>query len=165
VENEAAKTMPKDFNLAVSAPTGIDSSDKMPFGTIWASGGEPFIVPAKAKNTDGGMEQLRIMLSEASSKNFTESVKSLTAFNGGTDGIDLTPGLKSGVAALEKAGDNVVNPRIQDWYVALQKEKIGVGGLGEMMAGRLTPAEAIKKIQGYADEAAKDDSIQHYKHQ
>ncbi|MEU9783166.1 N-acetylglucosamine/diacetylchitobiose ABC transporter substrate-binding protein [Streptomyces phaeochromogenes] len=165
VENEAAKTMPKDFNLAVSAPTGIDSADKMPFGTIWASGGEPFIVPAKAKNTDGGMEQLRIMLSEASSKNFTESVKSLTAFNGGTDGIDLTPGLKSGVAALEKAGDNVVNPRIQDWYVALQKEKIGVGGLGEMMAGRLTPAEAIKKIQGYADEAAKDDSIQHYKHQ
>lgn len=165
VENEAAKTMPKDFNLAVSAPTGIDSADKMPFGTIWASGGEPFIVPAKAKNTDGGMEQLRIMLSEASSKNFTASVKSLTAFNGGTDGIELTPGLKSGVAALEKAGDNVVNPRIQDWYVALQKEKIGVGGLGEMMAGRLTPAEAIKKIQGYADEAAKDDSIQHYKHQ
>ncbi|MCX4904755.1 N-acetylglucosamine/diacetylchitobiose ABC transporter substrate-binding protein [Streptomyces sp. NBC_00878] len=165
VENEAAKTMPKDFNLAVSAPTGIDSADKMPFGTIWASGGEPFVVPAKAKNPDGGMEQLRIMLSEASSKNFTASVKSLTAFNGGTDGIELTPGLKSGVAALEKAGDNVVNPRIQDWYVALQKEKIGVGGLGEMMAGRLTPAEAIKKIQGYADEAAKDDSIQHYKHQ
>jgi N-acetylglucosamine transport system substrate-binding protein len=165
VENEAAKTMPKDFDLAVSAPTGIDSSDKMPFGTIWASGGEPFIVPAKSKNPDGGMEQLRIMLSEDSSKNFTQSVKSLSAFNGGTDGIELTPGLKSGVAALDKAGDNVVNPRLQDWYVALQKEKIGVGGLGEMMAGRLTPAEAIKKIQAYADEAAKDDSIQHYKHQ
>ncbi|NGO12020.1 carbohydrate ABC transporter, N-acetylglucosamine/diacetylchitobiose-binding protein [Streptomyces sp. HC44] len=165
VENEAAKTMPKDFNLAVSAPSGIDSSDKMPFGTIWASGGEPFIVPAKAKNPDGGMEQLRIMLSEESSKNFTTSVKSLSAFNGGTDGIELTPGLKSGVAALEKAGQNVVNPRLQDWYVALQKEKIGVGGLGEMMAGRLTPAEAIKKIQAYADEAANDDTIQHYKHQ
>lgn len=165
VENEAAKTMPKDFSLAVSAPSGIDGSDKMPFGTIWASGGEPFIVPAKAKNPDGGMEQLRIMLSEESSKNFTTSVKSLSAFNGGTDGIELTPGLKSGVAALEKAGENVVNPRLQDWYVALQKEKIGVGGLGEMMAGRLTPAEAIKKIQAYADEAAKDDSIQHYKHQ
>ncbi|WP_221349281.1 N-acetylglucosamine/diacetylchitobiose ABC transporter substrate-binding protein [Streptomyces beigongshangae] len=165
VENEAAKTMPKDFDLAVNAPSGIDSSDKLPFGAIWASGGEPFIVPAKARNTEGGMEQLRIMLSEASSKNFTSSVKSLTAFNGGTDGIELTPGLTSGVAALEKAGDNVVNPRIQDWYVALQKEKIGVGGLGEMMAGRLTPAEAIKKIQGYADDAAKDDSIQHYKHQ
>ena len=47
----------------------------------------------------------------------------------------------------------------------LQKEKIGVAGLGEMMAGRLTPAEAIKKIQDFADEAAKDQSIKHYKHQ
>jgi N-acetylglucosamine transport system substrate-binding protein len=105
------------------------------------------------------------MLSEASSKNFTSKVKSLTAFNGGTDGISLTPGLKSGVAALDKAGDNVVNPRMQDWYVKLQKEQIGVSGLGEMMAGRATPAETIKKIQGYADAAAKDDSIKHYKHQ
>ncbi|MEU8729308.1 carbohydrate ABC transporter, N-acetylglucosamine/diacetylchitobiose-binding protein [Streptomyces sp. CS113] len=165
VENESAKVIPADFDLAVSAPPGIDDSDKMPFGTMWASGGEPFIVPAKAANGAGGMEQLRIMLSEGSSKNFTSKVKSLSAYNGGTDGIELTPGLKSGVAALELAGDNVVNPRMQDWYVQLQKEKIGVSCLGEMMAGRMTPAETIKKIQGYADEAAKDSSIKHYKHQ
>ncbi|MFI6079471.1 N-acetylglucosamine/diacetylchitobiose ABC transporter substrate-binding protein [Streptomyces sp. NPDC051217] len=165
VENEAAKTMPADFNLAVGAPTGMDASDKLPFGTIWASGGEPFIVPQKAKNPQGGMELLRIMLSEQSSKNFTSQVKSLTALNGGTDGIELTPGLKSAVAALDTAGENVVNPRLQDWYVKLQKEQIGVAGLGEMMAGRLTPAETIKKIQGYADAAAKDQSIKHYKHQ
>lgn len=165
VENESAKVIPADFDLAVSAPPGIDDSDKMPFGTMWASGGEPFIVPAKAANGAGGMEQLRIMLSEASSKNFTSKVKSLSAYNGGTDGIELTPGLKSGVAALELAGENVVNPRMQDWYVQLQKEKIGVGCLGEMMAGRMTPAETIKKIQGFADDAAKDSSIKHYKHQ
>ncbi|MCF2130380.1 N-acetylglucosamine/diacetylchitobiose ABC transporter substrate-binding protein [Strepomyces sp. STD 3.1] len=165
VENESAKVIPADFDLAVSAPPGIDDSDKMPFGTMWASGGEPFIVPAKAANGAGGMEQLRIMLSEASSKNFTSKVKSLSAYNGGTDGIELTPGLKSGVAALELAGENVVNPRMQDWYVQLQKEKIGVSCLGEMMAGRMTPAETIKKIQGFADDAAKDSSIKHYKHQ
>ncbi|MFJ6843370.1 N-acetylglucosamine/diacetylchitobiose ABC transporter substrate-binding protein [Streptomyces griseoluteus] len=164
VENESANVIPADFDLAVSAPTGIDSSDKLPFGTIWASGGEPFVVPAKAANPEGGMEQLRVMLSEASSRNFTSKVKSLSALNGGIDGIELTPGLKAGVAALDKAGDNVVNPRIPDWYVQLEKEKIGVGGLGEMMAGRLTPAETVKKIQGFADEAAKDTSIKHYKH-
>ncbi|AZK97180.1 MULTISPECIES: N-acetylglucosamine/diacetylchitobiose ABC transporter substrate-binding protein [Streptomyces] len=165
VENEASKTMPKDFDLAVGAPTGIDASDKMPFGTLWASGGEPFIVPSKAKNKEGGMEQLRIMLSEASSKGFTQSVKSLSAFNGGTDGIDLTPGMKSVVATLEKAGTNVVNPRIGDWYTVLLKEKIGTAGLGEMMAGRLTPAETIKRIQGFADETAKDASIKKFKRQ
>lgn len=165
VENESANVIPADFNLAVSAPSGLDSSDKMPFGTIWASGGEPFIVPSKAANTAGGMEQLRIMLSEASSKNFTTKVKSLSAFNGGTEGITLTPGLKSGVAALKKAGDNVLNPRLQDWYVKLQKEQIGVSALGEMMAGRLTPVEAVNKIQAFADATAKDTSIKHYKHQ
>ncbi|MFE7567511.1 N-acetylglucosamine/diacetylchitobiose ABC transporter substrate-binding protein [Streptomyces sp. NPDC057539] len=165
VENEAAKTTPKDFQMKVAAPSSLDSSDKLPFGTLWASGGEPFVVPANAKNPDGGMEQLRIMLSEASSKNFTSKVKSLSSFNGGTDGLTLSTALQAGVDALAKAGANVLNPRLQDWYVALQKEKIGVGALGEMMAGRLTPVEAINKCQEYADAAAKDTSIKHYKHQ
>ncbi|MFJ2554207.1 MULTISPECIES: N-acetylglucosamine/diacetylchitobiose ABC transporter substrate-binding protein [unclassified Streptomyces] len=165
VENEAAKTTPKDFQMKVSAPSGLDSSDKLPFGTIWASGGEPFIVPANAKNPDGAMEQLRIMLSEESSKNFTAKVKSLTAFNGGTDGLALSTALQSGVDALAKAGDNALNPRLQDWYVELQKQKIGVGVLGELMAGRMTPAEAVKKCQEFSDAAAKDSSIKHYKHQ
>ncbi|MDI3419258.1 N-acetylglucosamine/diacetylchitobiose ABC transporter substrate-binding protein [Streptomyces luteolus] len=164
VENESASTTPKDFRMSVGAPQGMDSSDKMPFGTIWASGSEPFIVPAKAKNPAGGMEQLRLMLSEDASRNTTKLVKSLTAFDGGTDGVELTSGLKGCEAALKLAGENVVNPRMQDWYVKLQKEQIGVAGLGELMAGRLTPAEAIKKIQGFADKTAKDSSIKHYKH-
>lgn len=165
VENEAAKTTPKDFQMKVAAPSSLDSSDKLPFGTLWASGGEPFIVPKNAKNPDGGMEQLRLMLSEASSKNFTTKVKSLSAFNGGTDGLELSTALQSGIDCLAKAGDNVLNPRLQDWYVELNKQKIGVGVLGEMMAGRMTPAEAIKKCQSNADAAAKDSAITHYKHQ
>lgn len=109
------------------------------------------------------MELLRIMLSEKSSKNFTKQVSSLTSLNGGTEGLTLPPGLSSAQQALEKAGKNVLNPRLQDWYVALQKEKIGVGCIGEMMAGRLTPAEAINKIQKYADETRKDSSVKKYK--
>ncbi|MGW2514674.1 N-acetylglucosamine/diacetylchitobiose ABC transporter substrate-binding protein [Streptomyces scopuliridis] len=165
VENEAAKTTPKDFQMKVAAPSSLDSSDKLPFGALWASGGEPFIVPANAKNPDGGMEQLRIMLSEESSKNFTSKVKSLSSFNGGTDGLSLSTALQAGVDALAKAGDNVLNPRLQDWYVELQKQKIGVGVLGELMAGRMTPAEAVKKCQEFADATAKDSAIKHYKHQ
>lgn len=41
VENESANVIPKDFNLAVSGPTGLDSSDKMPFGTIWPPAASP----------------------------------------------------------------------------------------------------------------------------
>ncbi|MEU1312226.1 N-acetylglucosamine/diacetylchitobiose ABC transporter substrate-binding protein [Streptomyces cinnamoneus] len=164
VENESKKTTPKDFQMAVSAPSSLDKSDKMPFGTLWASGGEPFIVPKNAKNPQGGMELLRIMLGKKSSQNFIKSVSSLTSLNGGTDGLTLPPGLASSQEALAKAGKNVVNPRIQDWYVALQKEKIGVAAIGEMMAGRMTPDETIAKIQRFADETAKDSSVKKYKH-
>lgn len=164
VENEAKKTTPKDFEMRVAAPSGLDDGDKMPFGTLWAAGSEPYIVPAKGKNPDGGMEQLRIMLGKDASANFIKEVSSLTAFDGATEGLDLPPGLDSAVQTLEAAGKNVVNPRIQDWYVELQKEKIGVSCLGEMMAGRLTPAETIKRAQKYTDEARRDDSLTHYKH-
>jgi N-acetylglucosamine transport system substrate-binding protein len=150
--------------MAVGAPSSLDKSDKMPFGTLWASGGEPFIVPKSAKNPEGGMELLRIMLGEKSSKNFIKQVSSLTSLNGGTDGLTLPPGLASAQEALEKAGKNIVNPRMQDWYGTLQKQQIGVGALGEMMAGRMTPAEAIKKCQKFADATAKDDAVKKYKH-
>jgi N-acetylglucosamine transport system substrate-binding protein len=164
VENEAKKTTPKNFQMTVSAPSSLDSSDKMPFGTLWASGGEPYIVPKDAKNPQGGMELMRQMLSEKGAKDFIQQVSSLSSLNGGTDGLTLPPGLASAQKALTKAGTNILNPRLQDWYVTLQKEQIGVGALGEMMAGRMKPDEAIKKIQGYADATAKDDSIKKYKH-
>ncbi|MFH8982170.1 N-acetylglucosamine/diacetylchitobiose ABC transporter substrate-binding protein [Streptomyces varsoviensis] len=164
VENESKKTTPKDFEMTVSAPSGLDSSDKLPFGTLWASGSEPYIVPKAAKNPRGGMELLRIMLGKQASQNFVKQVSSLTSLNGGTEGVALPPGLKSAQAAAAKAGKNVLNPRLQDWYVALQKEKIGVSALGEMMAGRMTPDETIKKIQKFTDDTRNDDSVKKYKH-
>ncbi|EST37324.1 hypothetical protein N566_13770 [Streptomycetaceae bacterium MP113-05] len=162
VENESAKTTPDDFEMRVGAPSSLDSGDKMPFGTLWASGSESFVVPSKAKNVAGGMEQLRIMLGEKASSNFVQQVSSLTALDGGTEG-SLPPGLNSAVEALKAAGDNVVNPRSPGWYVTLHKDKIG-GVLGEMMAGRITPAECVKQAQKLTDEAREDDSITHYKH-
>src|SRR5690606_18221579 len=107
---------------------------------------------------------LRIMLGEKSASNFVQKVSSLTAFNGGTDGIDMPPGLTSAVDVLDKAGDNIVNPMLPVWYVTLQKEKIGTACLGEMMAGRITPAECIKKAQKFTDEAREDNSVKKYKH-
>lgn len=163
VENEAKSTTPKDFEMTMAPPSGLDSSDKMPFETIWAQAGEPFIVPKQAKNPQGGMEMLRIMLSKKAAQNFARLVSSLTCVRGATEGMDLPPGLASSSQALADAGSDVVNPRIFDWYQTLHKEKIG-GALAEMMAGRTKPAEAISAIQKAADETARDDSVKKYKH-
>jgi N-acetylglucosamine transport system substrate-binding protein len=103
------------------------------------------------------------MLGKESTANFTKLVSALTCVKGAADGLDLNPGLTSAVAALEAAGDNIVRPRIHDWYLQLHKEKIG-GAIAAMMSGDIEPAEAIKRCQQATDEVRGDDSIRKYKH-
>lgn len=163
VENESKDTTPPDFQMAVSPSPNLDSSDAMPFETIWAQAGEPFIVPAKAKNSVGAMEFLRNMLSKKSAAGFTEMVSSLACVEGSEEGLQLGTGLTSAVGLLDGAGENFLNPRFPDWYPTPYREKI-VFVWGDMMKGGIKPAEAIDKIQGIADETAQDDSIKKYKH-
>ncbi|WP_377268976.1 N-acetylglucosamine/diacetylchitobiose ABC transporter substrate-binding protein [Peterkaempfera sp. SMS 1(5)a] len=164
VENEARATTPADFRMAVAPNPALDpASDRMPFETIWAEAGEPFVVPAKARNTAGAMELLRTMLTRESVQDFSRLVSSLSCVRGATDAVDLAPGLKSGSAMLNAAGPNVVVPMLPVWYSTLNKEQIG-GTLGELMAGRIKPDECLSRFQSCADRTARDSSIEHPKH-
>ncbi|RKN04075.1 N-acetylglucosamine/diacetylchitobiose ABC transporter substrate-binding protein [Streptomyces radicis] len=163
VENESRENTPDDFRMAVGPPTSLDSSDAMPFETLWASGSEPFFVPAQAPNAPGGLEFLRIMLGRESARNFTSLVSSLTAVRGASDGMDLPPGLTSASEVLAAAGDNLLLPRLPDWYRQLNNEEIG-GAIAAMMAGDIEPDEAINRCQQAADATAQDDSIQKFQH-
>ncbi len=163
VENESARNTPDDFEMAVGPPTSLDSSDAMPFETIWASGSEPFFVPSDAANVPGGLEFLRIMLGSESTRNFTELVSSLTCVRGAADGLTLPPGLTSASETLAAAGDNLLIPRLPDWYRQLNNEEIG-GAIAAMMAGEIEPDEAITRCQRAADATAQDDSITKFQH-
>ncbi|WP_329137532.1 N-acetylglucosamine/diacetylchitobiose ABC transporter substrate-binding protein [Streptomyces sp. NBC_01476] len=163
VENEAAPTMPKDFDLAVGPLIGTGDSDKLPFGTLYAAAGEPYIVSAHGKNPTGGMELLRIMLSKKQTDNFTNTTKSLTCVTGAAEGLTLTPGLASASAALKAAGPNVLNARIQDWYVKLNQETIG-NLTAQLLTGKLTAAKWIEGAQKAADATKKDSSVPKFKH-
>jgi N-acetylglucosamine transport system substrate-binding protein len=163
VENEASETTPDDFDMAVGPPTPLDSSDAMPFETIWASAGEFFIVPAQAPNLPGGLEFMRIMLGRESGRNFTSLVSSLSCVRGAEEGLDLGPGLASALETFHAAGENLVIPRMPDWYKQLNDEEIG-GAISEMMAGEIGPAEAIDRCQRAADATAQDDSIAKFQH-
>ena len=134
-------------------------SDKMPFGTIWASGGEPYIVPAQGQERRGRHGAAAHHAQQGVLEELHPAGLLAHLAQRRHRGPEAAAGPGIGAGGLEKAGENIVNPRIQDWYVALQKERIGVGALGEMMAGRMTPAEAIKKIQKFADDS-RDDSSQ-----
>jgi N-acetylglucosamine transport system substrate-binding protein len=163
VENEAKETTPEDFDMAVGPPPGLDDSDAMPFETIWAAAGEPFIVPAEARNVAGGMEFLRIMLGKESAQNFTRLVSSLTCVRGAEQGLDLGPGLASAVETFNAAGENVLIIRMPDWYRELNNEDIA-GAIATMMKGEMTPDEAIDACQKAADATAQDDSIEKFQH-
>jgi N-acetylglucosamine transport system substrate-binding protein len=162
VENETKDTTPPGFEMTVAPPSGLDSSDAMPFETIWAQAGEAFVVPKDAKNPQGGMELLRIMLSKKSAQNFARLTSSLTTVKDSVEGMKLPSGLASASAMVTAAGKHIIAPRT-DWYQTLNREEIA-GHIGEMMAGRIKPAEAIAKIQKAADATAKDDSIKKYRH-
>ncbi|MEO3753883.1 N-acetylglucosamine/diacetylchitobiose ABC transporter substrate-binding protein [Streptomyces sp. B6B3] len=163
VENEAASTTPPDFDMAVGPPTPLDSSDALPFETLWASPGEPYIVPSQAPNVAGGMEFMRVMLGKESAQNFTRLVSSLTCVRGAEQGLELGPGLASAVAAIEAAGDNLILSRLPDWYKQLNDEGIG-GAVASMMAGEIGVDEALNRCQQAADDTAADDSIEKFQH-
>ncbi|NJP65868.1 N-acetylglucosamine/diacetylchitobiose ABC transporter substrate-binding protein [Streptomyces spiramenti] len=161
VENESKEVIPDDFDLAVGAPTGLDSSDVLPYGVIYAAAGEPFLVPQNAKNRAAGMEYLRMMLSNDMARNFTDKVASLTCVAGSADDLDLPPGLASAQQAIQGAGDNIIVPRFRDWYAELFIDHMGVA-MGQMMAGELTAAQATDRIQQAADRIAQDDNVEKY---
>ncbi|MEU8566788.1 N-acetylglucosamine/diacetylchitobiose ABC transporter substrate-binding protein [Streptomyces pathocidini] len=162
VENEAKDTTPPGFEMAVAPPSGLDAADAMPFETIWAQAGEAFVVPRAARNPEGGMELLRVMLGKEAARNFAVLVSSLTTVRGALGGADLPSGLASADAMVNAAGQHIVCPRT-DWYQDLNREVIA-GLIGEMMADRLKPAEAIARIQRAADDTARDDSVKKYRH-
>lgn len=163
VENETKKNTPADFGMAVGPPTGLDSSDAMPFETLWAAPGEPFLVPSDARNAAGGLEFLRIMLGRESARNFTGLVSSLTCVRGAADGLDLPPGLASAKETFEAAGDDLVTCRLPDWYRELNNEEIG-GAVAAMMSGEIGPEECVTACQRAADATAQDDSIEKFRH-
>ncbi|MGP4111277.1 N-acetylglucosamine/diacetylchitobiose ABC transporter substrate-binding protein [Streptomyces sp. 4N509B] len=163
VENEARSTTPEDFDMAVGPPTGLDAGDAMPFETIRAEPGEAFIVPADARNVAGGLEFMRIMLGKESAQNFTRLVSSLSCVRGAEQGLDLGPGLASAVEMFNAAGSNIILTRLPDWYKQLNDEGVG-GAVAAMMAGELTPAQAIDECQRAADATREDESIDHFQH-
>src|SRR5215217_5925823 len=115
LENEMKDSIPPDFNMAI-APTPSLPGDKIPFEGIFAGGGEPFIVPSKGKNVQGGKEWLRLLFSKEGGKFFAESTKSLSTVVGSGEGLALGSAFASTQEAIAAAGGNTYVTRYQDWY-------------------------------------------------
>ncbi|WP_419998549.1 N-acetylglucosamine/diacetylchitobiose ABC transporter substrate-binding protein [Streptomyces boninensis] len=168
LENESKKYIedkkywPDGMDLAIGATPSMTDSDKMPFGTLYAAAGEPFIIPSSAKNKAGAKEFMRIMYSKKSAQNFTKLVASIPATAGAADGMELKPGMTSSLEAIKNAGKNIIVPRFRDFYPELWTDDMN-DVCGDLMEGKSTAKEAMDKMQKAADRVAKDDGIKKIK--
>lgn len=162
LESEQAKVTPSGFNMTIAPTPSLGSGDKLPFEAIRGTAGEPFIVPAKAKNVAGGLEYFRVMLSKKGAQDFTKKVSSLTVVAGTTEGVDLPFGLSSVVKALDVSGSNGFNWVYNNYYRKLERELVDAA-CGEFFSGRSNPTAFLDACQKGADTIAQDSSIKKYK--
>ncbi|MGH3986868.1 MAG: N-acetylglucosamine/diacetylchitobiose ABC transporter substrate-binding protein [Pseudonocardiaceae bacterium] len=157
LENEQKEVAPEGFATTV-APTPLLDGATLPFQSTRVSAAEAFIVPAKAKNVEGGLEYLRIMLSKEGASKFTELTASPTVVQGAGEGLELTPAAASASELVEAGGDSNWNYYYFNWYSPM-KPKVETA-FGELAAGRITADEFCSAAQKAADETADDPQTQ-----
>lgn len=158
LENEQKSATPKGFEYAVAPTPSLTASDKMPYEAIRTSAGEAYFVAAKGKNTAGGMEYLRIMLSKEGARGFFEKSGNMPVVSGAVDGLELSPGNASVVAAQKAAGNNVVTKSFfEEWYKELYDELFNQ--TNQLMFGRIDADKFCANMQKAADKVKKDSSI------
>ncbi|WFF00333.1 N-acetylglucosamine/diacetylchitobiose ABC transporter substrate-binding protein [Micromonospora sp. WMMD964] len=162
LESEQKDVTPVGFNMTIAPTPSLGSGDKLPFEAIRGTAGEPFMVPAKARNLAGGLEYFRTMLSKKGAQDFTKKVASLTVVAGATEGVELPYGLNSVVKALDASGANGFNWVYNNYYRKLERNLVDAA-CGEFFSGRTSPAEFLDQCQKGADSIAQDSSIKKYK--
>ncbi|MFJ9114084.1 N-acetylglucosamine/diacetylchitobiose ABC transporter substrate-binding protein [Streptomyces sp. NPDC102394] len=163
LENEQLKQTPADFDMKF-LPMPLLPGSKMPFEAIRAGSGEPFIIPAKAKNLPGAKEFMRHMLSKEWSTLFAKEANSLTILKDGVDAsVKLRPGTQSTVGASKAAGDNTFRYLYPDWYSEMDTAIQNASN--ELMAKRIQPKEWLKRCQAAVDKQAKDPASKKNRHE
>jgi N-acetylglucosamine transport system substrate-binding protein len=154
LENEQLKQTPDDFDMKFM-PMPLLPDSKLPYEAIRAGSGEPFIIPAKAKNLPAAKEFMRMMLSREWSTLFAKEANSLTIVKDGVDtNVQLRPGTQSTVVASKAAGDNTFRYLYTEWYSEMGTAIENASN--ELMAKRIQPKEWLKRAQAAVDKQAKD---------
>ncbi|HEX6681172.1 MAG TPA: N-acetylglucosamine/diacetylchitobiose ABC transporter substrate-binding protein [Candidatus Limnocylindrales bacterium] len=156
LESELGDVTPKGFDMVIASPPSLSKSDAMPQTAIRGMGNEAFIVPKQAKNPFGGMELIRILLSQSASKNFSKQTQTLTSLAGYTPESAGT-GLQSVRDALTASGDKTFIWRYGTWYSKLQTE--ASNATAAMMTGEINPDQWADRCQKVADSLRNDPNV------
>ena len=160
IENEQKGVTPDDFAMTGCPEPLLSTDGAMPAEAIHGTAGEPFQVPAQAKNGAGGLEFLRVMLSKEQAQNFAKVTSSTTVVKDSVpeDAFGSTA-LASANEMIKAAGENVFTWNFTDWY--------GLGAdfkplWNEFLNGDIGADEARERSQAVLDRVREDDSVEKF---
>ncbi|TDT34238.1 N-acetylglucosamine/diacetylchitobiose ABC transporter substrate-binding protein [Naumannella halotolerans] len=159
LERDLDSTVPMTFEMKV-APHPSAEDDEMPYETIFGGTGAGYVIGEAAMNKPGGLEYLRILLSEEASQEFTARTQTLAAVKGAWENLTDPPsGLESMARATRAAGDNIVNvlSTTVPWYPGLQQAL--QSEMARLTTGQTKADEFCEAMQEAADSLRTDVTV------
>ncbi len=157
IENEMKKQTKSGFQMTgVPEPT-LTSDSALPYATLRAQAGEPYVVPSKGKNVAGGKELLRVMLSKDAATNFAKTLLAPTIVKDTVpaDGFGSSA-LRSQTSMLNAAGTNTFSIQFVDYYGTNQDQLVP---WNSFLAGNLSVSQLTKAMQDITDKVADDSTV------
>jgi len=161
IENEMKDATKSGFEMTGAPEPTVTSSPALPYAGLRAAAGEPFIVPSQAKNSAGGKEILRAMLSKEAATNFSKTRLAPTIVKGlvPADGFGSTA-LVSQTKMLDAAGSNTFNYQFVDYY-GMNTDQLVVWN--SFLSGQTDVPGLTKGLQTITDKIANDPSVKKQK--
>ncbi|MEU0752751.1 N-acetylglucosamine/diacetylchitobiose ABC transporter substrate-binding protein [Streptomyces albogriseolus] len=157
IENEMKKATKADFQMTGFPSMTLTDKPALPWESLRAAAGEPFIVPRQGKNPAGAKEVLRAMLSEKAAANFSKTKLAPTIVKGTVpaDGYGSTA-LVSQTTMLEAAGTNIFNYMFVETYGMNTDQLVP---WNSFLAGDLDAKGLTSALQKISDKVREDDSV------
>lgn len=152
IENEMKKATAPNFKMTGAPEPTVTDKPKLPYEALRAAAGEPYIVPSQGKNTAGGKELMRAMLSKESATNFSKTRLAPTIVKGlvPADGFGSTA-LVSQTKMLDAAGKNIFDWEFSSLY-GLNTDQLVIWN--SFLSGQASVADLTTQMQAISDKAA-----------
>lgn len=159
IAHEMADRTAEGFEMTAAPVPTLTSSPKLPISAIHSTPTEPFLVPAKAANPDGGKALLRAMLEPSVAQEFARTNLMPTVVRNSVPTDLQSSALTSQTRLLADAGDHVFTWRFGDYYgLTAQQGQLW----GRFLSGQLTAMSLAQQLQALSDKVRSDPSVERY---
>ncbi|MFT3888639.1 MAG: extracellular solute-binding protein [Arachnia sp.] len=159
IVRETADTVPADFELsAVPVPT-LTSSPTFAASAIHLAATEPFLVPKRAKNPDGGLALLRELLTLEAAEEFSRQNLVPTVVRNSVPSDLTSSALTSQTRMISDAGDDLFSWRFVSHY-GLNAELTPLWA--QFLSGAIRSTELAERTQEITDRVRNDPAVERY---